>query len=129
MPEGSDRTSVIAGKDIHVNPYLRNGVLHYPNSALAGELGNMVIAGHSSYWYSDTAGLYKTAFGFLPTVDTGEEVWIYKRSLDTKSKKYTHTRYRYRVTASYNTNPYDVGVLIPEKGKKLLTLFTCTPIG
>ena len=79
MPEGSNRSSVIAGKEIPINPYLQHGVLQYPNSAPAGQLGNMVISGHSSYWNWDSAGRYKTVFGSLPTVDTGEEVWVYKR--------------------------------------------------
>ena len=53
LPEGVDRESLISGREIEVNPYLQNGVIHYPNSAFAGELGNMILAGHSSYWKSD----------------------------------------------------------------------------
>jgi sortase (surface protein transpeptidase) len=69
MPEGTDRKKIITGKEIQVNPYLREGVLHYPNSALPGELGNMIVSGHSSYWKSDKQGRYRTVFGNLPTVD------------------------------------------------------------
>lgn len=115
MPEGIDRSTLISGRDIHVNPYLRDGVLHYPNSANAGELGNMIIAGHSSFWKSDTQGRYKTSFGNLPTVDAGEEVWIYSYLYNREKKKREYILTRYRVTASYNTKPTDVQILLPEK--------------
>lgn len=41
-------------------------------------LGNMVIAGHSSYFKKDP-GLFKTIFLTLPLVEVGEQVWVYKK--------------------------------------------------
>jgi HemK-like putative methylase len=44
---------------------LKNGVVHYPGTALAGEFGNMYIFGHSSD-YIWSKGHYKTIFAVLP---------------------------------------------------------------
>mgnify|MGYP000237533943 CR=1 FL=1 len=85
----------------------------------------MVVAGHSSYWNRD-AGRYKTVFGNLMELDAGEEVWVYTQSSTEKSGYALH---RYRVNASYNTDPTNVSVLLPDGDKKIITLFTCTPVG
>jgi LPXTG-site transpeptidase (sortase) family protein len=118
----ADFDALVSGRDIKVNPYLHDGVVQYPNSANPGQPGNMVIAGHSSYWLSGL-GRYKTVFGNMIEVDAGEEVWVYERQADKSYKLY-----RYRVSASYNTTPSDVDVLVPTGGSQI-TLFTCTPIG
>jgi LPXTG-site transpeptidase (sortase) family protein len=118
----ADIDTLVSGWEIRVNPYLKDGVLHYPRSATPGETGNMIVAGHSSYWKSDD-GRYKTVFGNLMEMDTGEQVWVYERWDGGK-----YTRYVYRVTASYNTDPKDVNVLLPDGDKKIITLFTCTPV-
>ena len=70
----------------------------------------MVVAGHSSYWKADR-GRYKTVFGNLMELDAGEEVWVYTKSSIEKSGYILH---RDRVTASYNTDPTNVGVLLPD---------------
>jgi LPXTG-site transpeptidase (sortase) family protein len=126
IPEGIDKKTLLGGTQIDANKYLRDGVLHYPGTGNIGQSGNMVIAWHSSYWKSDT-GRYKTVFWNLPTIDVGEEVWVYTLVLENKKKVYK--LFRYNVTKSYETKPTNVEVLLSEKNKSLITLFTCTPIG
>lgn len=50
-------------------------------------------------------------------------MWVFKRFSD------GYLLYRYRVTASYETYPEDVNVLLPGDGEAKMTLFTCTPVG
>jgi LPXTG-site transpeptidase (sortase) family protein len=122
-----DFQTIVSGRHVEINNYLHNGVMHYPTSAFGGEFGNMILSGHSSYWKKDN-GKYKTVFGNLPTVDAWEEIWVYEKKRGNKTGKISYILSRYQVTASYNTNPRDVAVLLPEEGKKLITLITCTPI-
>lgn len=124
VPEGTtDFTTLVSGKEVNIQPYLQNGVLHYPKTAQPGEYGNMVVAGHSSY-FTRYPGRFKTIFGTLPSLEAGQdEIWLYKK---TSSNEYT--MYRYRVTASYNTIHTNVEVMLPRPGKKEITLYTCTPI-
>lgn len=63
-----DFTKLVSGKEIQVNPYLHDGVLHYPRSADPAMEGNAIYAGHSSYW-SSGLGRYKTVFGNLIELD------------------------------------------------------------
>ncbi|MCD5380873.1 carboxypeptidase regulatory-like domain-containing protein, partial [Candidatus Gracilibacteria bacterium] len=119
----ADFSKMISGKEIKVNNYLKTGVMSYPGSSKNdfGELGNKVIFGHSSYWKKDD-GRYKTHFQKIIELDTGEEVWVYKKING------VFKRFRYRVEKSYNTPQSDTSVLKPGYGSNL-TLFTCTPIG
>jgi hypothetical protein len=51
VPEDTqDFTDMINGREIEINNYLVEGVMHYPNSGLPGEEGNPVIFGHSNYF-------------------------------------------------------------------------------
>lgn len=93
-------------------------------TARPGEVGNTVIAGHSSYFKS-AYGRYKTVFSNLAELDTGEEVWVYWKSPETGAI----TLYRYTVRSSYNTEPSNTQILLPGTGNSRITLFTCTPIG
>jgi LPXTG-site transpeptidase (sortase) family protein len=123
IPESSsDFNTLISGKEIKVNPHLKTGVARYPNSALPGSPGNLVIFWHSSYLNNDD-GRYKTIFQTLIGMPSGTEVWVYE-----KRGQGMYERYRYRVDMSYNTKPTDVWVLEPGNGENI-TLITCTPIG
>ncbi len=64
----TDFNRLISGKEIQVNQYLHDGILHYPRSAELGSEGNAIYAGHSSYW-SSGLGRYKTVFGNLMELD------------------------------------------------------------
>ena len=96
---------------------LHNGVVHYPGTALPGQVGNVVIFGHSSgQWWAP--GNYKFIFTLLDKLTYGDRIFI----------DYKGTRYIYRV---YNTKvvlPTDLSVL-NQSGGGMLTLMTCTPVG
>jgi sortase A len=96
---------------------LDNGVVHYANTAMPGEEGNVAITGHSSnYWWSQ--GKYNTVFATLDQLVPGDQAAILK-----DGKKYV-----YEVWGSEVVEPTRVSVLasMPES---TLTLITCVPVG
>lgn len=104
-----------------------------------GEIGNMIIAGHSSYFTNDD-GLFKTIFASLPVLNTGDEVLVYQKSIKTvksttKVKSWdtvatpSFDQYRYVIGNSYEITPKDTWILNSRPTSSHLTLFTCTPIG
>lgn len=96
---------------------LRNGVIHYPGTALPGENGNVVITGHSSYYAWDP-GRFKDVFALLHDVKKGDKIVIY----------FNQKKYIYEVDLIKVVLPKDVDVLGPSKAEQI-TLITCTPIG
>ena len=96
---------------------LRSGVVHYPNTAVPGQEGNVAIFGHSSgVWWE--IGNYKFVFTLLDKVKPGDKVFI----------DYKGTRYIYRITDTETVSPTDVAVL-NQTNNHMLTLITCTPVG
>jgi len=96
---------------------LRNGVVHYPGTANPGEIGNVVIFGHSSN-YVWAEGNYKDVFAPLHGMEVGQKIYI----------EYQGTRYIYSVQEIKTVEPDEVSVL-QQTSKKELTLITCTPVG
>lgn len=96
---------------------LRNGVIHYPGTALPGDNGNVVLTGHSSYYAWDP-GRFKDVFALLHQVKLKDKVIVYFNQ-----KKYVYEVYNIKVVM-----PKDVDVLATSPTEKL-TLITCTPIG
>lgn len=96
---------------------LRNGVVHYPNTATPGRQGNVVIFGHSSgQWWAP--GDYKFIFTHLDKLDINDRIFL----------EYEGARYIYRVSATKVVPQTDLKVL--EQGtENTLTLITCTPVG
>jgi sortase A len=96
---------------------LRNGVVHYPNTAVPGQPGNVVIFGHSSgqAW---APGSYKFIFTHLQDMLDGQNIFL----------DYQGTRYVYQVTSKKVVPPTDISVLDPT-AENTLTLITCTPVG
>ena len=96
---------------------LRDGVVHYPNTAEPGKPGNVVIFGHSSgqVW---APGNYKFVFTHLDKVQKGDKIFA----------DYQGTRYIYNVTDKHVVSPTNISVLNPTD-KNTLTLITCTPVG
>src|SRR6185437_11506988 len=93
------------------------GVVHYPNTAVPGQEGNVVIFGHSSgVWWEP--GSYKFVFTLLDKVQAGDKVFI----------DYQGTRYIYRITGTQVVSPDNLSVLNQGTGHDL-TLITCTPVG
>jgi len=97
---------------------LREGVVHYKNTALPGtEGGNVFITGHSSY-YSFDPGKFKTIFALLDRLEKGDSIYI----------TYQNKKYEYRVFDKINVSPKDTSVLYPS-GKTMVSLMTCVPVG
>lgn len=96
---------------------IKEGVAHYPNTALPGRVGNVFLTGHSSYyWWS--GGKYNQVFALLDKLATGDLIYVY----------YQGGRYSYRVSRAFVVNPDQVDVL-NASDKPILTLMTCTPVG
>ena len=110
---GNDHASQMAA--------MRSGVAHFAipgASSHPGEVGNTVIAGHSSN-DAFTPGDYKFIFVQLEKLTVGDTIYA----------NYNGTRYTYTVTRMQTVKPTEVGALIYETSKPELTLITCTPIG
>ena len=97
---------------------LQNGVLHYPNTAVPGQYGNVFITGHSSYYLWDS-GSYKDVFANLYKLEIGDEYYVYY-----KQKKYT-----YKIVEKNIISPNDTTVLEQPKDKLISSLMTCYPTG
>lgn len=100
---------------------MNHGVAHYRisgASAFPGEIGNLVITGHSAGdVYSSNP--YKYIFSGLERLEDGDLIYV----------NYNSVRYTYRVTKKEVVEPTDVGALIYTTTKPMLTLVTCTPLG
>ena len=104
-----------------VMPAMSNGVAHYRiagASAYPGEIGNLVITGHSAGdVYSSNP--YKYIFSGLERLNDGDLIYI----------NYNSVRYTYRVIKKEVVEPSNVAALVIDTDKPLLTLVTCTPLG
>jgi len=99
---------------------LIEGVVHYPGTAAAGQVGNDYIFGHSSD-YIWSKGKYKTVFATLPKIQIGAEVILF----DLAGNKYT-----YKVFETKIVMPSDTSVLQQDTGgRKILTVQTSYPVG
>jgi sortase A len=100
---------------------MANGLAHFPiagASSHPGEVGNTVLAGHSSNDLFDT-GDYKFIFAQLDKLTVGDTVYA----------NYHSKRYTYVVTKVQVVAPTDVSALVYPTTKPILTLITCTPLG
>lgn len=87
-------------------------------SALPGQIGNLVISGHSAGdIYSSNP--YKFIFSGLERLEPGDLIYI----------NYESKRYTYQMTGSQVVEPTDVAALVYDTNKPVLTLITCTPLG
>ena len=100
---------------------MNNGVAHYRiagASAYPGEVGNFVITGHSAGdVYSSNP--YKYIFSGLERLEDKDLIYV----------NYNSVRYTYQVTKKEVVEPTNVGALVVQTNKPLLTLVTCTPLG
>ena len=100
---------------------MNNGVVHYRvagASAYPGEIGNLVITGHSAGdVYSSNQ--YKYIFSGLERLEDGDLIYI----------NYNSVRYTYQVIKKEVVEPTNVAALVVQTDKPLLTLVTCTPLG
>lgn len=96
------------------------GVVHYPQTALLGQVGNAFYFGHSSDvpWINNP---YRNVFALLPEINLGD--LIYATNDQGES-------FCYQVNDKFIVSPNDTRVLDQETdGKNLLTLQTSYPFG
>jgi LPXTG-site transpeptidase (sortase) family protein len=98
---------------------LRDGVVHYPNTAMPGENGNAYYFGHSSD-FPTTPGNYKTVFALLPHIEIGSVIEV----SDPDGQLY-----RYKVEVKRPVESDDLSVLNQDESKKQLSLQTSYPVG
>ena len=100
---------------------MNHGVAHYRisgASAFPGEIGNFIITGHSAGdVYSSNP--YKYIFSGLERLEEGDLIYV----------NYNSVRYTYKVTGKQVIEPTDVGALVVQTDRPLITLVTCTPLG
>lgn len=87
---------------------LKKGPGHYPDTALPGQLGNMVISGHRT--------TYGAPFYRLDELAVGDEITIFD----------ANGPFVYKVTESKIVLPTEIGVIAPSSDARL-TLTTCHP--
>ncbi|MDB5160933.1 MAG: hypothetical protein JWO96_313 [Candidatus Saccharibacteria bacterium] len=101
-----------------VDTALESGVVHYADTAMPGQNGNLVIVGHSSNNIFNP-GKYKFAFVLLSRMENGDTFYI-----DKDGKRYTYQVYQKKIVS-----PTDVSVLGPADKPATVTLITCDPPG
>lgn len=97
---------------------LERGVVHYATTPAPGEIGNVVIFGHSSNNIFNK-GKYKFAFVLLSRLENGDVFYLTKGG----------TRYAYQVYKKSIVSPTDVSVMGPADKPDTATLITCDPPG
>jgi sortase A len=97
---------------------LERGVVHYANTAIPGQDGNVVVFGHSSNNIFNP-GKYKFAFVLLSRLDNGDIFYLQK-----DGKRYTYQVYKKTIV-----KPSEVGVLATADKQATATLITCDPPG
>jgi len=100
---------------------MQGGVAHFAipgASSHPGEMGNTVIAGHSSNDLFD-GGDYKFIFAQLEKLAEGDTIYA----------NYKGIRYTYVITKTEVVSPDNVQALVYPTEKPILTLVTCTPLG
>ena len=100
---------------------MNHGVVHWAipgASAMPGQIGNMVITGHSA---GDiyTSNQYKFIFSGLERLTENDLLYV----------DYGGIRYTYAVTKLETVDPSEVSKLVYETNKPMLTLITCVPLG
>ena len=97
---------------------LETGVVHLPNTAYPGQVGNVFITGHSSY-YPWAAGHYKSVFVLLDKLQPGDKIALYRQG----------EKFIYQVASQRVVAVDDVSVLTQRSDQRKLTLMTCYPVG
>lgn len=96
---------------------LQNGVVHYPNTALPGEIGNVFLVGHSSN-YRWAKGSYNYVFALLNKLQKDDLIIVF----------YNGVKYTYKVFEIKIVSPSDTSVLA-QGNDSIISLMTCDPPG
>ena len=98
---------------------LKKSLIHYPQTALPGQLGNTVVFGHSVLPQFFSSKNYLTIFSTLYKLEQGDEIIL----------RYDKSTYKYIIEEMYEVKPTDLSVLEQHYDNKTLTLITCSPPG
>jgi LPXTG-site transpeptidase (sortase) family protein len=100
---------------------LKNGAVRYPQTAIPGQSGNIVVSGHSSnYVWAD--GKYNYVFKDLNELKDGDEIVLTATQANGKILEY-----KYAVSAKAVVAPDDPKIF-EETPKQEITLVTCWPL-
>lgn len=103
--------------EAQIQDKLLEGVVHYQNTALPGNPGNIFITGHSSY-YAWVNSPYKDIFALLEKLTVGDKIYI----------QYPETTLTYQVKDTKVVSPDELSVM-DQGGENRLTLMSCVPVG
>jgi sortase A len=98
---------------------LSQALIHYPQTALPGEVGATVIFGHSILPQFYNPSNYLSIFSLIPTLNQGDEIFL----------KFDGITYTYRVIDKVEVKPTNLTVLDQPYDNEYLRLITCTPPG
>ncbi len=108
-----DATVEIGGQD------LSKSLIHYPGTALPGQLGATIIFGHSVLPSFYNPKNYISIFSLIPTLKPGDDIYVY----------FDGITYKYLVSEYYEVSPDEINILEQRYDRKEITLVTCVPPG
>lgn len=113
-----DAKVIVGGED------LNESTIHFPGTALPGQLGSPVIFGHSilRQFYApqiDNKDRYVSIFSKIMTLEEDDEIFI----------NFDGIQYIYKVKEKVEVQPEDVFILQQRLNNRELKLITCTPEG
>lgn len=103
--------------DSNLNETLLSGIAHSAGTALPGQVGNIFLVGHSSY-YSWVKSDYKNVFTLLDQLNPGDKIYLQSAS----------TVFTYQVNDSIVVSSQETWVMDQGPGYNL-SLMTCVPVG
>jgi LPXTG-site transpeptidase (sortase) family protein len=110
----------INNADVEVNSEdLKKSLVHYPESALPGELGNPVIFGHSTLPIFYNPKNYETIFSTLPEIQKGDKIIARVDGIE----------YTYEVYNLFTVDPTEIDVLAQKYDTYDMSIITCVPPG
>ncbi|MCA9371150.1 MAG: sortase [Candidatus Peregrinibacteria bacterium] len=99
---------------------LNHGTVAYPHSVSPGQMGSLIIAGHSSPPDEQAQeSLYGSVFAHLPEIAVGEEIQVQSAG----------TAIRYKVVEKNIVSPKATTILEQQHDESILKLITCYPVG
>jgi sortase A len=98
---------------------LKQSLVHYPQTALPGQMGNTVIFGHSVLPQFFNPKSYVSIFSTLYTLKPGDDILI----------DYDRITYRFVIQEIFEVKPDDFSILEQRYDNRYLTLVTCSPPG
>lgn len=98
---------------------LKQSIIHYPQTALPGQLGNAVVFGHSVLPQFFNPKSYLTIFSTLYKMTIGDKIIV----------KYDKVDYTYTVEDIFEIKATDFSVLDQRYDGKYLSIVTCSPPG